>query len=84
MNKRQRKKQDNKIMKNDTIYLKLYLHEDEAEKYDRYNVEIKCKGFKDFFNKAMKLGKKYNCNVGFYNQSQSERMELHEDEEGDD
>ena len=84
MNKRQRKKQERKIMKNDIIYLKLYLHEDEIERYDRYNVEIKCKGFSNFFSKAMRLGKKYNCNVGYYNQSQSERMGFYEDKEGDD
>lgn len=78
MNKRQKKKQEGKIMKNDVIYLKLYISEN-----DSYNPEIKCRGFSKWFRKAMYLGKKYNCNVGFYNQSQAERTELYEDEEGD-
>lgn len=73
MNKRMRKKHENEIMKNDTIYLKLYLHED--EKYDRYNVEIKCKGFSNFFSKAMQLGKKYKCNVGYYNPDAEKRSD---------
>ena len=75
MNKRQRKKQDNKIMKNDIIYLKLYLHEDEIERYDRYNVEIKCRGFSKFFRKAMELGKKYHINVGYYNPDAEKRSD---------
>lgn len=79
MNKRQRKKEDRKIMRNDIIYLKLYISDN-----DRYNPEIKCRGFSQWFRKAMYLGKKYNCNVGFFNQTLHEKFDSFDDEEESD
>lgn len=75
MNKRQRKKQEDfrRNMKNDTIYLKLYLNED--EKYDQYNPVIKCKGFAKFFSTAMRLATKYKCNFGYYNPDSEKRID---------
>lgn len=60
MNKRQRKKEENKTMKDQVIYLKLYIN-----KNDKYNPVLKCKSIKKFFSRAMHLGKKYHCDVGF-------------------
>lgn len=75
MNKRQRKKEDKKFLKNDIIYLKLYISDD-----DRYNPEIKCRGFSEWFRKAMYLGTKYKCNVGYFNQTLEERFAALEDD----
>lgn len=69
MNKRQRKKR-NKLMCKDVIYLKLYINEN-----DNYNPEIKCKGFNQWYRRAVHYGKKYNCNVGYYNPDAEKRAD---------
>lgn len=70
MNDRQRKKQENRIMKNDIIYLKLFIN-----KNDRYNPVIKCRGFGKFFKKAMYLSSLYHCDIGYANPSIDKRIE---------